>query len=98
MHGLLRVLVTASPETRTRRLSGLGALLTEGDAVTAVRESDGERRDYLRRFYQVSEELPTHYDVVINTDVLRPAEAVNLIVAAARDTAPAAGAAPQALP
>jgi hypothetical protein len=87
MKGLLRVLVTASPETRIRRLSGLGRLLTDSDTVTTVRESDAERRDYLHRFYQVHEELPTHYDLVVNTDVLPPAQAVNLIVTAARDDA-----------
>ena len=41
-------------------------------------------RSYLQSFYQVKEELPTHYDLVINTDVLAPAQAVEAILAAAQ--------------
>ena len=56
-----------------------------GAAQAAVRNSDRERADYFRRFYEIDEELPTHYDIVVNTDTLGPEQAVNLIVAAARD-------------
>ncbi len=81
--GVLRVLVTASPETRAERLSlaeGTGAK----EATAAVAASDRERRDYLLRFYKVKEELSTHYDVVINTDVLTGEQAVNLILSVAQ--------------
>src|SRR5688572_5015423 len=47
---VLRVLVTASPETRAARHEG------------SIDDSDAERADYLRRFYGVEHELPTHYD------------------------------------
>ncbi len=57
---------------------------SEGDAAKAVRESDQARRDYLRRFYDVKEEQPTHYDLVVSTDTLTPQAATALIVAAAR--------------
>ena len=50
-----------------------------------MRNSDRERADYFRRFYDIDEELPTHYDIVVNTDTLGPEQAVNLIVAAAAD-------------
>ena len=80
---LLRVLVTASIETRERRVaqSARGAKV---DAAAIVKESDAGRADYFLRFYEVERELPTHYDLVINTDVLTPAEAANLVIAAAR--------------
>ena len=81
---ILRVLVTASPATRAQRLPGAAKLLDESDAATAVRESDEERKHYLRRFYDVREELPTHYDLVINTDTLSLNQAVSAILAAAR--------------
>src|SRR5262249_57384795 len=68
----LRVLVTASPETRARRLGG-------SDAARTVKESDAARRDYLRRFYDVREESPTHYDLVVNTDVLSIEQAARLV-------------------
>lgn len=79
---VLRVLVTASPETRVRRLVQLsGASVAE--ARSAVSASDLARAEYLRRFYGVAQEQPTHYDLVVNTDTLTPEQAVELIHAAA---------------
>jgi cytidylate kinase len=78
----LRVLVTASPHTRAARV-GEAEGLEQARAVRAVKESDAARRDYLRRFYDVGEELPTHYDLVVNTDVLSVEQAAELVSAAA---------------
>lgn len=78
---VLRVLVTASPDTRARRLaSALG--IESKKAAQAIKRSDAGRADYLRRFYGVARELPIHYDLVINTDRLRPEHAARLIVEA----------------
>lgn len=82
-NGVLRVLITASPETRARRLA-VSDGGSERDAAASVASSDRERRDYFRRFYQIEEELPTHYDLVINTDVMSPEQAVSLIVSVAQ--------------
>ena len=68
----LRVLITASPATREARV---------GDS-RAVKDSDAGRRDYLKRFHGVDDEVPTHYDVVINTDVLSAEQAAQLVVQA----------------
>jgi cytidylate kinase len=76
---ILRVLVTASPETRVERL----ALLETADAAKAIRDSDRERDQYLRRFYGVRDESPLHYDLVVNTDTLAAELAAAVIVAAA---------------
>jgi cytidylate kinase len=81
--GLLRVLVTASIEARQKRLA-LAEQLSPAAAEAAIAASDRERRDYLRRFYAVKEELPTHYDLVVNTEVLTPEQAAAAVVAAAR--------------
>ena len=81
--GVLRVLVTASTETRVRRLAELERIIRE-EAERRIIASDGERREYFRSFYKIDEELPTHYDLVINTDVLSVAQTAALIVAAAR--------------
>jgi cytidylate kinase-like protein len=70
--GVLRVLVTASPETRASRSEG------------SIKDSDAERADYLRRFYGVEHELPTHYDVVLNTDAVSVEQAADLLALAAR--------------
>ncbi len=77
--GVLRVFVTASPEVRAQRLRSQ-AKLTEAEARKSIEDSDRQRREYLRRFYKVSQELPTLYDLVLNTDVLTPAEAAKIVV------------------
>jgi cytidylate kinase len=82
--GVLRVLVTASMKERMHRVLVKGRLLNDEDAAAAVNDSDGERAAYLKRFYNISAELPTHYDLVINTDVLPTEAAVAAVVHAAR--------------
>ena len=76
--GVLRVLVTASPETRTTRVAEAEGLDQAG-AARALKESDAGRADYLKRFYDVREESPTHYDLVLNTDALSVEQAADLI-------------------
>jgi len=79
---VLRVLITASPETRQKRLaSALG--VDDKAAARAVKRSDAGRADYIKRFHNISTELPIHYDLVINTDKLQPEHAARLIVHAA---------------
>ena len=77
-HQAIRVLVTASPETRVARVGDRKDLDPER-AARAVKEADAARRDYLRRFYDVDEELPTHYDVIVNTDLLSIEQAARLV-------------------
>jgi len=76
--GVLRVLVTASPETRTTRVAEAEGLDQAG-AARALKESDAGRADYLKRFYDVRDESPTHYDFVLNTDALSIQQAADLI-------------------
>jgi cytidylate kinase len=78
----LRVLVTASPSTRADRL-GAAEGLDPAKAARAVKDSDAGRRDYLKRFYEIDEELPTQYDLVVNTDVLSVEQAADLVARAA---------------
>ena len=79
---ILRVLVTASPEKRAARL-GQAHGLDAQQADTTVKQSDKGRRAYLQDFYGVNDELPTHYDLVVNTDILSPQRAVEVVLAAA---------------
>ena len=80
--GILRVLVTASVEERVKRLvDGEGGNV---DAARLVRESDAARAEYFRRFYEIEQELPAHYDLVLNTDVLSPEQAAEIVVFAAK--------------
>jgi len=83
MKGLLRSFVTAPRETRIARLVR-DAGMAEAEARKATEESDRQRREYLRRFYDVREELPTHYDLVLNTDVVTVPAAAQLLIAAAK--------------
>jgi cytidylate kinase len=76
---VLRVLITASLPTRQRRLAeSLG--VDEKEAAKVIKRSDAGRADYIKRFYRIAAELPTHYDLVINTDKLTPENAARLVV------------------
>jgi len=79
--GALRVLITASPETRAARLVEADGL-DGAQAEKTIKSSDLARADYLKRFYGV-QELPTSYDLVINTDALSFDRAAETIVHAA---------------
>ena len=80
--GVLRVLVTASATTRARRVAESRGI-PEKDAEKVVKDADAARADYLRRFYGVTAEAPTQYDLVVNTDVLGIERAAELVTAAA---------------
>lgn len=80
--GVLRVFVTASPAVRSGRLAeALG--VDQQKARQKVKESDAARANYLKRFYKVEHELPTHYDLVISTDSLSSDQAAALVFHAA---------------
>jgi cytidylate kinase len=81
----LRVLVTAPPKTRARRVAE-ARNLDERSAEKLLADEDASRVDYLKRFHNVEQELPIHYDVVINTEALAPERAAELIVLAATAT------------
>jgi cytidylate kinase len=81
--GLLRVFITASPDVRALRMCQ-EAGVKESDAAKMIDRSDRERREFLQRFYEVKEELPTRYDIVINTDLIAKETAADLVVEAAR--------------
>lgn len=78
----LRVFITASLETRQRRLAD-SLEVDEKEAAKVIKRSDAGRADYIKRFYRIAAELPTHYDLVINTDKLTPDDAARLVIDAA---------------
>lgn len=78
----LRVFVTASPDTRVGRVAAAEGI-DEARAAGVIKDADAGRRDYLKRFYSVGDEDPTHYDVVINTDLLSTEDAAAIVVHAA---------------
>jgi cytidylate kinase len=81
---VLRVLVTASPATRALRLSEQEGV-DIAKAERTVKAADAARRDYLKRFYDVAEELPTQYDLVVNTDLISLEQAAGLVASAAAE-------------
>jgi cytidylate kinase len=82
---VLRVLVTASPETRAGRTAQEHSLDNK-KAAKAVAESDAHRAAYLKRFYSVGDELATHYDLALNSDSLSIEGMSDLVVRAASAT------------
>jgi cytidylate kinase len=79
---VLRVFVTAPAPMRAERLGQAEGIETK-DAAKAIKDSDKARADYLRRFYEIDHELPTHYDLVVSTDALSVEQAAEIVVAAA---------------
>jgi cytidylate kinase len=79
--GLLRVLVTAPAEVRAGRLSQVQGI-DPAKALKAIRHSDDQRKNYLKRFYDVAEERPDRYDLVVNTDCLSLDDAARIIITA----------------
>jgi len=80
---VLRVQVTASVDVRVNRLWLPNKLVSEEEYAKAIADSDRARHRYLAQFYDVHEEVPTLYDLVVNTDRLGMDQAVAAIVAAA---------------
>jgi cytidylate kinase len=78
----LRVLVSATPATRAARLREEQGV-DGAHAARTIKSSDAGRRNYLKRFYEVEQELPIHYDLVINTDRLDVERAAQIITHAA---------------
>jgi cytidylate kinase len=76
---VLRVLITASPEMRVWRVTDL-AKAPLAEAKEIVKRSDAARADYITRFYEIDQELPTHYDLTLNTDALSPDEATAAVI------------------
>ena len=76
---VLRVLVTASPDIRAGRLAEAAGLNAKGAAKERV-EADKGRAAYLQRFYGVKTEIPSDYDLVLNTDRLPPEAAAAVII------------------
>jgi cytidylate kinase len=83
MPSALRVLVSASPGVRAKRIAD-SADIGIRRAEKAVRDSDRERASFLMRLYSVRHEQPTHYDLVINTDLFTTSVAADLILKAAK--------------
>jgi cytidylate kinase len=50
-----------------------------------IKDSDAGRADYLKRFYGVSDEALTSYDLIVNTDTLSLEAAAAVISQAASD-------------
>jgi cytidylate kinase len=81
--GILRVLVTAPPELRAKRVAESDGV-DRDRARKQINESDAGRASYFKRFYGVDREVPTLYDLVVNTETLGADNAAAVIVDAAR--------------
>ncbi len=81
--GVLRVFVTAPAKMRAERIAKFGAVDAKR-ADKAVADSDKDREDFLKRFYDVAHEQATHYDLVLNTENFAPEKAAELVLAAAK--------------
>ena len=72
------MLVTASPDRRAARLAELQGIDAD-EARRVIKDADAGRRDYLKSLHGVDQEGPTHYDLVLNTDVLPIEDAARVV-------------------
>ena len=77
----LRVLVVAPLEMQIQRVAK-EENLAEPEARHRVRQTDAERRAYIRKYFDSEFTDPVHYDLVINTEATSVPAAVSLIKAA----------------
>lgn len=89
MPGVLHVQILSRFESRVFELTQREAIKWR-EAAHRVRASDEQRASYLRRFYNVDWLDPNLYDLVINTDRISDAAAVEMIITAAGAVAEAA--------
>jgi cytidylate kinase len=57
--------------------------IDEREASQLIDREDKERAAYIKRFYAVDRELPSHYDLVVSTDRLSASDACALVLDAA---------------
>jgi cytidylate kinase len=81
--GVVRVLVTAPVNVRIARLATSQGI-DEKAAQKQVSESDSARSQYFQRFFRIDRELPTHYDLVVNTESIAIDAAAQAVLAIAR--------------
>ncbi len=86
----LHVYVYAPLETRVRAIAERDHVSPQV-ALQRAHESDRDRAGYLRSYYGVDWHDPDLYDLIINTGRIPLADAVELVVVAARARARAAG-------
>src|SRR3954454_16250042 len=84
---VLKVMLTAPRGARRRTLVERG--LDEKAAAKQIDKGDANRADYLKRFYDITQESPADYDLVLNTDRLGPDGVARLVVEAAGAPQPA---------
>lgn len=79
--GALHVRIIANRLIRIRRVVE-ELRVDEAEASRLLEQSDTDRAAYIRYHYGEDVEDPSHYDLVIRTDAISPAEAARLIVQA----------------
>ena len=82
--GVLKVLVTGSPERRAARLMQLQGREPEAARKT-IEESDRQRSDYFKRVHRTEWLSMLHYDLALNTDHISAELATDMVAAAARE-------------
>lgn len=81
---VLRVLITGSEFGRVMKWAPTAGGASPTEAAEAIRASDAARASYLRRFYDVKQEVPDHYDMTLSVDSLKPESIRELILLGAR--------------
>ncbi|MEK9659671.1 MAG: cytidylate kinase-like family protein [Chloroflexota bacterium] len=81
--GALHVGLTSALDQRVQRIMNRENL-DRAEAERFVAENDKGRNAYFQRFFKVHPDDPTHYHLMVNTDLLSTPKAAELVVGAAR--------------
>lgn len=81
---VLRVRVTAPLDVRVQRVARRRGV-TRQEAAAEVRRRDGDRQQYLQRYYHRDVNDPTGYDLQINTATIPLETAAQLVLGVLRD-------------
>jgi cytidylate kinase len=82
--GILRVLVTAPTSVRVARVQIAAGGIEAKKAEKVISDDDTARAHYLKAFYDVSQEQPTDYDLVLNSETITPESLAHIVAEAAR--------------
>ena len=77
--GAFHVLVVAPIDLRVKRVMER-LKLEEENAKKEIKRSDGNHREFIKRYFHTETEDPLDYDLVINTKRIAIEEAVSIIV------------------
>ncbi len=81
----LRIRVVASRPTRLARITNRTGL-SRAEARALLQETDRNREEFIRKVFKVNPNAPEHFDLVVNSDRIKPEGMLEMVTLALIDT------------